>query len=126
MASTMPTSASRSSSVATSTTRPPAKRRSNGSFPCAAATARSRVDPSIASCMFGSAESVLFGLDVRGFHDPREFVDLLRQEGGELGRAVANETQAGLGKLGAHPAILQRANDRAMQALDDGRLGLGR
>src|SRR4029453_960651 len=115
IAPTMPMSASRSSSVATSTTRPPVKRRANGLFPRPAGMAASRVDRSMGSFMSASADEVLLGFDVRGFDDRGIFFDLLRQERSELGGAVADKAQARLGQLGAHVGLLQRGDNRLMQ-----------
>src|SRR5258707_800666 len=117
----MPMSASRSSSVATSTMRPPVSSRSNGSLPWAAAMARTRVCRSMASVIVS-----LFCFDVGRLDDDGILLDFFRQEGRKFSRAAADDAQVDLRQLGFHLRLLGEGRDLLVEPIDDGGIGLGR
>src|SRR5258707_5297229 len=107
----MPISASRSSSVATSTIRPPVSSRSNGSLPWAAAIALTRVCRSMASVI-----AALFRFDVGRLDDGGILFDFLGQEGGKFSRAAADDAQVDLRQLGFHLRFLLEGPDLLVYA----------
>src|SRR4051812_18063262 len=118
---TIPMSASRSSSVATSTIRPPVSSRSNGSLPWAAAIALTRVCRSMASIIVA-----LFRLDVGRLDDGCILLDFLGQEGGKFSRAGAYDAQIDVGQLGFHLRFLHQGRNLTIEPVDDRGVGFGR
>src|SRR5262245_55189200 len=115
----MPMSASRTSSVATSSTCPPVSSRSKVSFPCAAEIALSRTARSTGSNMMNPQATRSLALDIGRLHDRGELFDFRRQELCKFRRSAANHAQVDLFEFGARFRFAQRRGQCAVDAIDN-------